>query len=221
VPSALVDELKRTWGCAVFGHYGTTEMGLGGGVECEAFSGYHLREADLLFEIVDPASGRALPKGQTGEIVFTTLTRGAMPLVRYRTGDLSRFVPEPCPCGTVLPRLAKVRGKIDDMVALGNGAWLGIADLDEVLFSMPEIVNYAASLTRKGTADRFGLEIYPGSHADRPSDGRIVEALMQVPAISFAAGNGTLLLDPIRVANKDWITTGATKRAIVVRREED
>ena len=65
VPSSLVRELQRVWACKVFGHYGTTEMGLGGGVECEAFDGYHLREADLLFEVVDPVSGQAVPDGHS------------------------------------------------------------------------------------------------------------------------------------------------------------
>ena len=221
VPSALVHELRCVWGCGVFGHYGTTEMGLGGGVECEAFSGYHLREADLLFEIVDPASGRALPEGQRGEIVFTTLTRAAMPLVRYRTGDMSRFLPEPCPCGTVLRRLEKVRGKTRDMVALRTGEWLGITDLDEALFSIPGIVNYAASLTRAPGADRVVIEVYPGAHADEQLDGRISEALVRIPAIMTAINNGQLLLEPIRFTTNDWITTTVAKRTILVRNEPE
>ena len=66
VPSSIVAELKRLWKCAVFEHYGATEMGLGGGVDCEAHAGYHLREADLYFEIVDPRSGEAVSDGQPG-----------------------------------------------------------------------------------------------------------------------------------------------------------
>ncbi|MGO9572212.1 MAG: DVU_1553 family AMP-dependent CoA ligase [Desulfomonilaceae bacterium] len=115
VPPAIVDQLRRIWDCPVFSHYGITEMGFGGGVECRAFSGYHLREADLYFEIVDPASGGPILPGELGEIVFTTLTRKGMPLVRYRTGDLARFGEEPCPCGTVLRRMEKVRGRKHDM----------------------------------------------------------------------------------------------------------
>ena len=102
VSPACRELLKESWGCAVFEHYGMTETGLGGAVSCEAHYGYHPREADLLFEIVDPATGRPLPPGERGELVFTTLTRRAMPLIRYRTGDFSRFFPEPCPCGTGL-----------------------------------------------------------------------------------------------------------------------
>ena len=104
----------------MYNHYGTTEMGLGGGVDCAAHAGLHLREADLLFEIVDPASGAPLAAGEEGEIVFTTLTREAMPLVRYRTGDLGRFAVEPCPCGSSLRLLAPVRERLDDVATLAG-----------------------------------------------------------------------------------------------------
>ena len=112
VPDAVSTELRRIWGCEVFTHYGMTEMGFGGGVECEARNGYHLREADLYIEIVDPETGRSVSEGDPGEVVFTTLTRRGMPLIRYRTGDVSRFVPGPCPCGTVLKTLARVKSRL-------------------------------------------------------------------------------------------------------------
>jgi phenylacetate-coenzyme A ligase PaaK-like adenylate-forming protein len=100
--------IENSWDCTVYEHYGMTEMGLGGAMQCEERVGYHPREADLLFEIIDPDTGDVLPDGAYGEIVFTTLTRQAMPLIRYRTGDFSRWLPEPCACGSVLKRLYKV-----------------------------------------------------------------------------------------------------------------
>ena len=100
--------IEESWGCEVYEHYGMTEMGLGGAMACETRVGYHPREADLLFEVVDPATGEVLPEGEYGEIVFTTLTRRAMPLIRYRTADFSRWLTEPCPCGSILKRLDKV-----------------------------------------------------------------------------------------------------------------
>jgi phenylacetate-coenzyme A ligase PaaK-like adenylate-forming protein len=75
---------------------------------CGERVGYHPREADILFEIIDPDTGEVMPEGEYGEIVFTTLTREAMPFIRYRTGDRSRWLPGPCPCGSVLKRLDKV-----------------------------------------------------------------------------------------------------------------
>jgi len=108
IPEKEKAVIESFWDCHVYEHYGMTEMGLGGAMACRARSGYHPREADLLFEIIDPDTGKVLPEGAFGEIVFTTLTREAMPLIRYRTGDFSRWVPEPCACGSVLKRLDKV-----------------------------------------------------------------------------------------------------------------
>lgn len=108
VSSACREAIKAAWGAEVFEHYGMTEMGLGCAVSCEHQLGYHIREADILIEIIDPETGRVLPEGEYGEVVFTTLTRCAMPLIRYRTGDFSRFIPEPCPCGTLLRTLAHI-----------------------------------------------------------------------------------------------------------------
>lgn len=111
VPPAVAAALTEMWGCRVFEHYGMTEMGLGCAVSCEALKGYHIREADLYIEIIDPANCELQPDGKWGEIVFTTLTRQGMPLIRYRTGDISRIIREPCSCGSVLRRLDRVRNR--------------------------------------------------------------------------------------------------------------
>lgn len=100
--------LAAAFRCKVFEQYGLTETCFGAGVDCAAGRGYHLREADFFFEIVDEV-GRHVPDGEYGEVVFTTLRRKAMPLIRYATGDISRFLPEPCPCGSMLPLLDRVR----------------------------------------------------------------------------------------------------------------
>lgn len=113
LPGDLRLEVETGWDCRVFDHWGMTETGYGGGVECAARSGYHLREADLLVEIVDPLTGRGLPDGEVGEIVVSTLTGRGQPLVRYRTGDAARMLPGPCPCGSPLRRLGPILGRFD------------------------------------------------------------------------------------------------------------
>lgn len=99
-------------GIEIYAHYGLTETCFGGGVECGAHHGYHLREADLLVEIVNPVTGRAVADGREGEVVISTLSRRGMPLVRYRTGDMARMLPGPCPCGSPLKRLGPITGRI-------------------------------------------------------------------------------------------------------------
>lgn len=113
LPRAWKDAIGQRWGCPVFDYYSATEMGYGGGMECAADSGYHLREADHYFEVLDLATGQPAAPGELGEVVFTTLSRRAMPLVRYRTGDAARMLPGPCPCGSPLRRLGPIAGRID------------------------------------------------------------------------------------------------------------
>lgn len=113
VPEETCELINKVWGCKVFEHYGMTEMGLGGAVSCWTLEGYHPREADLYFEIIDSNTGEVLPDGEFGEVVFTTLTRNGMPFIRYRTGDTSRWLVEPCKCGSVLKRLDKVGDRVE------------------------------------------------------------------------------------------------------------
>jgi len=113
LPEGWKGLVAQRFGATVYDHYGATETGYGGGVECEAFCGYHLRETDIFFEIVDMATGAPLPDGEVGEVAFTTLTPRGMPFVRYRTGDAARMLPGPCPCGSRLRRLGPILGRIE------------------------------------------------------------------------------------------------------------
>lgn len=103
-----VEAIKDAWNCKIYEHYGVIEMGIGGLFGCDRASGYHLKEGDLYIEIIDPETGDTVPDGEFGEVVFTTLTRSGMPLIRYRTGDRSRIITEPCLCGSSLRRLDRV-----------------------------------------------------------------------------------------------------------------
>ena len=193
VPAAITRQLKAVWDCEVFNHYGMTEMGLGGGVSCGAQRGYHLREADLYFEIVDPGSGEPTLEGETGEVVFTTLTRMGMPLVRYRTGDLSRFIPGECPCGTQLKTMEFISQRVEGFVMVG-GQPLTIPELDEALFSLPELINYSAAVTHHGDKDLLEMDVFMNKLSAR-SEIEVRDAINSISAIRLAAEAGTLTID--------------------------
>jgi phenylacetate-coenzyme A ligase PaaK-like adenylate-forming protein len=118
-----------------------------------------MREADFFFEIVDPVTGRRVEDGISGEVAFTTLTRRGMPLIRYRTGDISRFIAESCPCGTILKSLEKVERRSGGNVKLGSTGDLSMTELDEALFPLPGLLDFSADLTRENDRDRLRIEI--------------------------------------------------------------
>ena len=146
VPKILVKELKELYDCDVYNHYGMTEMGYGGGVECKSLSGYHMRECDLYFEIINPETGKDVEIGEVGEVVFTTFKRQAMPLIRYRTGDLAKFEYKKCECGTFLRKMGKIKGRISNFVYVKNFGKLYLNYLDESILKFPEVLNYSAEL---------------------------------------------------------------------------
>ncbi|HOP40254.1 MAG TPA: AMP-binding protein [Geobacteraceae bacterium] len=222
VPAAIVSEIEQAWGCPVFNHYGMTEMGLGAAVDCRILSGYHIREADLLFEIVDPDTGMPVPDGVAGEVVVTTLTRKGMPLVRYRSGDLSRFIPEPCPCGTILKRLEWVRGRIKGGVPIGDRFMLTVADLDEALFSLPGLLNFYTEVRGSREKSILHVKLYCGTVDERNAalSSEAVRALENLAAVRAGIEQGSLTLAPMEISCENWISTGSIKRKIIDAREE-
>ncbi|MCI8422342.1 MAG: phenylacetate--CoA ligase [Lawsonibacter sp.] len=178
---ALVERVQTGLDCQVFNHFGMTEMGFGVAVECSAHHGCHIRENDILVEVVDPQTGVPLPDGQMGEFVFTTLQRRAMPFLRYRTGDMGMLLPGRCPCGSFLRRMLPWGGRRTG----GGRLW----QLDGILLACPDVVDYAL----EGTAlTLFGvippdLEIVRHRLAELPG----LKALsIAVQTISGFSGTG-------------------------------
>lgn len=215
VPRAIAQELERTWNCKVFNHYGMTEMGLGGALECEGFCGYHFREADLYLEIIDPRSGLPVEDGQPGEVVFTTLTRTAMPLVRYRTGDMSRFIASPCACHTVLKRLELLKSR--DRVYLTETDYLSMADFDEALFAMDNIRDFEVTLTR-GRSEKESfllLKVQLRGPVSIKTQTDILEALDKIPVLKNAQQNGLLKVMPMLVISSEPIVRKSTAKRLI------
>ncbi len=139
---------------------GMTEMyGPGTGLNCEVGEGIHYWADLFLVEIIDPATLQPLPAGEVGEMVVTSLCKEAVPLVRYRTHDLTRLIPEPCPCGRAIPRHGHIRGRSDDMVIF-RGVNIYPGQIADVLHAFPEAGGeYHIELTRSQGLDHMLLHV--------------------------------------------------------------
>jgi phenylacetate-CoA ligase len=152
--------LQEAWGISFYNCYGLSEMcGPGVAFECPAQQGLHLWEDAYLGEVVDPESGEPVADGEQGELVLTSLTREAMPLIRYRTRDLTAMVPEPCACGRAHRRLARIQGRTDDMFIV-RGVNIFPIQIERVLMSLPQVgMNYLAVIDREGYAERLTVQV--------------------------------------------------------------
>jgi phenylacetate-CoA ligase len=170
-------ELERRLGLRVAEQYGLSEiMGPGVAGECPAQAGLHGWEDHFLFEIIDPASGEPLPPGATGELVITTLTREAQPMIRYRTRDITRLIDEPCACGREHVRIERILGRDDDMLII-RGVNIYPSQIEAVLMGFPGLApHYQLLVTRDGILDRLCIqaEPAPGAAPDRGALARAV-----------------------------------------------
>ncbi|MDR3088410.1 MAG: hypothetical protein LBU39_01155 [Desulfobulbaceae bacterium] len=185
IAAAARTALSALLHCQIFSHYGTTESGLGGAVDCRQQAGMHIRENDLFIEIIAPENTQPLADGSWGEIVLTTLTREAMPLIRYRTGDLGRLLPGSCPCGSHIKRLDRVLGRIKAVHHLANGSSLALRHLDEALLPLPGLLDYRARLTDDAGGYRLDLHLscLPGT-----SEASARQAMAAAGAVPPCAG---------------------------------
>ena len=137
--------------------YGLSEI-IGPGVACEcveAQAGLHVNEDHFLVEVVDPGTGRPLPPGERGELVFTTLTKEAMPRLRYRTGDIPSLDPSACACGRTLARMSKVTGRRDDLLVI-RGVNVYPSEVEAVLVAERAVApHYRLVVDRTGTMPRL------------------------------------------------------------------
>ena len=162
----LRDEIERELpGLRAVSFYGLSEMcGPGVAAECiEARDGLHVHEDHFLVEVVDPETGAVLPDGAEGELVFTTLRKEAMPLLRYRTGDIGSLTTEPCACGRTTARIRGLRGRRDDMVTV-RGVNLYPSSVEHHLLSLPEVApHYQLVVERTGAMDEVTVHCEPVS----------------------------------------------------------
>ena len=173
---SMIQYLGRTWDARVSTHYGLTEMGLGLAVDCPECRAYHFNELDVIGEVIDPETGRSLPPGSTGELVFTTLDREAMPLLRYRTRDLASFGQAAETCGSFLRTIGHVGSRVESLVRLTNGDVLFPTLFHDTIFRLPEVIDYDLSVDHWEGDDRliFDVEVQAPDDALR---GRLIETI--------------------------------------------
>ncbi|MCL1804705.1 MAG: hypothetical protein FWG28_01690 [Clostridiales bacterium] len=224
VSDAARETISRIWGCEVFAHYGLTETGYGCAVECPAHDGQHIRCDELLIEIVEPewadptpeetvtaATGLVKPEGGWGEIVITTLRREAMPLIRYRTGDLGRLIWGRCACGSELPRLDKVLGRLRELQHDVN-----IYRMDELLLNRDEILDYRAvvaggrlTVTIEAAAAAIASISATASTAPIAETAEVADTASIAPAAPTAAIADTTSIAPATIADWESVLRGA------------
>lgn len=175
-------EIEVALGLKALDIYGLSEiLGPGVSAECvEATDGAHVNEDHFLVEAVDPASGEPRADGEVGELVFTTLTKEALPLLRYRTGDLASLTREPCACGRTFTRMSRIHGRVDDMLVV-RGVNVFPSEVERVLLTLPELApHYQLVLERPGRLDELTVEaeVREGDPSEALS-GRVEEALAQ------------------------------------------
>ena len=167
---AMRADLQARLGIKAIDIYGLSEI-LGPGVACECHqmqNGLHGWEDHFLFECIDPETLQPVPRGEPGELVITTLTKEALPMIRYRTRDITRLSDEPCPCGRTHTRIMRVTGRDDDMLII-RGVNVYPSQVESVLVGFPGLApHYQIVLTRDGALDAMTVEveIAPDAPAD-------------------------------------------------------
>lgn len=153
-------EIERRFGILATENYGLSEI-IGPGVsgECHVRDGLHIAEDHFLVEIINPDTGETLDFGEKGELVITTLTKEAMPLLRYRTRDITSLNPEPCRCGRTLIRMSPVQGRTDDMLII-RGVNVYPSQIESVLMGIKGIgPHYEIVVTKKGYLDELTVNV--------------------------------------------------------------
>lgn len=153
-------ELELRWGIIVTDNYGLSEiMGPGVSGECHLQDGMHIAEDHFFVEIIDPVTGEPKDYGEEGEVVITTLTKEALPIIRYRTRDISALNPQPCQCGRSSMRMRKISGRTDDMLII-RGVNVFPSQIESVLVTSDGVTpNYMLIVTKNGYIDELEVQV--------------------------------------------------------------
>ncbi len=156
----LKEEVSKAWGIDYHEVYGLSEI-IGPGVSCSCKESelLHIFEDHFYAEIIDPKTGEVLPEGERGELVITPLTKQALPIIRYRTGDITSITTEPCKCGRTLQRMESIVGRADDMLIV-NGVNVYPSQIEHVIANAEGVtLNYQIIADKKGHLDKLEIQI--------------------------------------------------------------
>ncbi|WP_323745514.1 phenylacetate--CoA ligase family protein [Parvivirga hydrogeniphila] len=212
-------QIEETLGIVAIDIYGLSEV-LGPGVasECVHKCGLHVNEDHFIVEIIDPHTLEPVPDGEQGEVVFTTLTKEGIPVVRYRTRDISRIVPGRCACGRTFRRLERISGRTDDMLII-RGVNVFPSQIEQVLTGIPGVApHYQVVLTKRGVMDHVEVhvEVAPEIAFDEV---KALEALRRTVAqeitSALAISIDVKLVEPKSIQRSE----GKAKRVLDLRNE--
>jgi phenylacetate-CoA ligase len=177
---AMRSELERRLGLRARNCYGLSEIiGPGVAMECEAGAGSHVNEDHFLVEVLDPETSEPVPAGEPGELVITTLTKEALPLLRYRTADIAALDETPCACGRTLARIGPVHGRRDDMLIL-RGVNVYPSEIEHVLLGVEGVApHYELTVDRPGASDEVSVRCETAGAATDELRARVREALRE------------------------------------------
>ena len=161
-------DIEKSLGIKAYDIYGLTEIsGPGVGFECECQNGLHINEDHFIPEIIDPNTGEVLPDGEEGELVFSCISKKAMPLLRYRTRDITSLTHEKCECGRTIARIERLKGRTDDMLII-KGVNVFPSQIEEVLINQGLAPNYQLIVDRVNNSDTLEVlvEMTPEMFSD-------------------------------------------------------
>ncbi len=217
---SMRDQIERVLGVTAIDIYGLSEvMGPGVAAECTEQHGLHVFEDHFLVEIVDPATFQPVCDGEYGEVVFTTLTKEGIPVIRYRTRDISRIIPGSCACGRTFRRIERVTGRSDDMLII-RGVNVFPSQIEQVLGGVEGVApHYQVILSKRGVLDHVEVhvEVAPDFGLDEVRElerlqGRVKSAIESALAVSITVK----LVEPKSIARSE----GKAKRVVDLRTEQ-
>ena len=210
-------QIEEIMGIRAIDIYGLSEvMGPGVASECVHQNGLHVFEDQFIIEIIDPQTLQPMPDGEQGEVVFTTLTKEGIPVIRYRTRDISRIISGECACGRTFRRMERVTGRTDDMLII-RGVNVYPSQIEQVLMGVPGVApHYQVVLDKRGSMDtvEVQVEVSPDFEFDEI---RELEALQRTVAGAIAATLavhvGVKLVEPRTIQRSE----GKAKRVVDLR----